>query len=318
MDRQTLLLKAMTYDYPEEIPFSIGILPAVWKQHENEIRELVRQYSGFFHKDYVDYNYREQMSERFRVGSTVDEWGCVWSNIEEGLNSMVTGHPVKTREDIRRLVIPTDRDGNIPHGFFYLRLLDLRGFEEIMLDFAEECGELQILIDKVVEYNCIQLEKKIENTGQIVYFGDDLGMQKGLAIGPEKWRKYLKPGFKKIYDMVRRAGKYVYMHTDGMIYEIIPDLFECGVQMVNPQYRANGLENLLRVCRGKYPINLDLDRQLFPFASPGECKEHVRQCVEAFYMPSGGLAINIEIGPDIPIANVEALLQAADEYRTFC
>jgi len=74
-----------------------------------------------------------------------------------------------------------------------------------------------------------------------------------------------------------------------MIYEIIPDLFDAGVNMVNPQYRANGLDNLVRVCKGKFPVNLDLDRQMFPFASPKQCEDHVRECVEAFICPPEGL-----------------------------
>ena len=42
---------------------------------------------------------------------------------------------------------PAVNDG-LPHGFMYLRLADLRGFEELMIDFAEEPPELQMLIDK--------------------------------------------------------------------------------------------------------------------------------------------------------------------------
>jgi len=199
----------------------------------------------------------------------------------------------------------------------YLRLLDLRGFEEAMIDFAEECDELQILVDKVLEYNCRQIEVALPGSGEIMYFGDDLGMQHGLAIGSEKWRKYLKPCYKKLFSMVRGAGKYVYMHTDGMIYEIMPDLAECGVNMINPQYRANGLDKLVRVCKGRIPINLDLDRQLFPFATPSQLDDHVRECVEALYLPSGGLGLHFEFNFEVPLQNADALLNAARKYKVY-
>ena len=185
------------------------------------------------------------------------------------------------------------------------------------MDFAEEPPELQILIDKVAEYNRLQVLEVLKKDNPVVYFGDDLGMQNSLAIGPGKWRKYLKPAFAKIYAPVRDAGKLVYMHTDGMIHEIIPDLFDCGVNMVNPQIRANGLDNLVRVCKGRYPMNLDLDRQLFPFATPDECRAHVRECVEALALPTGGLGLVIEIGPCVPTENIRALLQTAEEYRYY-
>ena len=83
----------------------------------------------------------------------------------------------------------------------------------------------------------------------------------------------------------------IYMHTDGCIYDIIPDLNDCGVNIINPQFRANGLENLKRVTRGegrnKMAVNLDLDRQLFPFAKPSQIEDHIMQCVEELYLPSG-------------------------------
>ena len=51
----------------------------------------------------------------------------------------------------------------------------------------------------------IQIEASAAQMGEIAYFGDDLGMQRGLAIGPAKWRKYLKPCFMKMYRRVRES-----------------------------------------------------------------------------------------------------------------
>ena len=313
----SLLLKAMTYDYPEELPVSVGALPAMWKFYGNELVRLASEYPDLI-KNIPDIEkLDENMPAAYRYGGYTDEWGCVWSNIEDGMNSIVTSHPVPRREDILTLKVPEYGGGNIEHGFMYLRLLDLRGFEEAMLDFAEECEELKILINKVLDYNCMRIERLLPGVTDIMHFGDDLGMQKGLAVGPDKWRKYLKPCFMKMFGMVRGAGKYVYLHTDGCIYEIMPDLAECGATMINPQVRANGLNNLERVCKGKIPINLDLDRQLFPFATPSELDDHVRECVETLYLPQGGLGLSIELNYEVPLDNVAAIFSAARKYRKY-
>jgi hypothetical protein len=201
----------------------------------------------------------------------------------------------------------------------YLRLAALRGFEEIMTDFAEEPPELQMLIDVVLQHNLRQAA--LWNAGgprsepDIVYLGDDLGMQTSLAMGPEKWRKYLKPAFRAIVQAFRSNNRYVYLHTDGHIHEIIPDLIECGVNVVNPQFRANGLENLARTCKGKVCVDLDLDRQLFPFATPGQLDAHVRSAVEALGAPEGGLWLKAEIDEGVPLENVEAICVALEKYR---
>jgi len=312
-----LLIKAATYNYPEQIPVGFGILPAVFIRYGDDVKKILEKHEDLVGGWWQGYDPYANLSESYRKGGYTDPWGCIWSNEFDGMAAIVTGHPVPTRADVHTMKLP-EGDAGLPHGFMYLRLLDLRGFEEAMIDFVEEPPELQMLIDKVLEYNIGQIKKLLENNSEpMVYFGDDLGMQKGLAIGPEKWRKYMKPCFGAIYKLCKDAGKLIYMHTDGDIHEIMPDLQECGVDMINPQIRACGLDNLERVCKGKIPINLDLDRQLFPFGTPAEIRAHVYECVERLYLPEGGLGLSIEIGPDYPLENIEAICEAASEIRYY-
>ena len=311
-----LYVKAITWQSPASIPVTVFIMPTLWNKYPEEIRELTSRHSDLFDKPGEPFSYEGWTT--YHTGAHVDEWGCVWSNIKEGQESIVTGHPVKRREDIVNLKIPDDRTGRMPHGFMYLRLLDLRGFEEAMLDFAEEPPELQILIDKVLEYNLLQTDVAVrKNREKVQVQGDDLGMQSGLAIGREKWVKYLKPCFTRIFEKMHKAGKLVFMHTDGCIYEILPDLREAGADMVEVQYRANGLANLVRVCKGKIPINLDLDRQYLPFATPAGIENHVRECIEAFYLPEGGLGIFLSLDDDVPLEIAEAAVAAVDKFRFY-
>ena len=312
-----LIIKALNYDYPEEIPINFWFLPAVMKARGDEVKAAMQRYPAFFGDSWLDYDYEKELPVTYRVGDSVDAWGCVWSNAYEGMEFYVTGHPLPHREGILSLEVPT-ADMGIPHGYMYLRLLDLRGFEEAMMDFAEECDELQILIDKVCEYNVRQNHIVCKNEPlPLVKVGDDLGMQKGIAIGAQKWRKYMKPAFTKIHSVCKDYGKYLYMHTDGDIIEIMPDIIETGVDIINPQYRANGIDRLEEVCKGKIPIMLDLDRQLFPFCSPQDVRDHLRETIERLYLPQGGLGINIEIGIDVPMDNILALMEEADKMRIY-
>ena len=315
-----LLKQAILYQYPESIPVSVSILPAAWIKYGAELQRLCDEYPQFFGSRKVDLdNIDSIIAPTYHAGEHIDEWGCVWSNLREGMESIVTGHPIKSEEDIFNLQIPPNRDGRLPHGFMYLRLLDLCGFEFAMTLFAEEDEALQVLIDKVLEYNVYQVEAILPRIGDIVYFGDDNGMQRGLAIGSERWRKYIKPCYAKLYGIVKqnKPDALIYMHTDGCIWEIMPDLVECGVDMINPQFSANGLDNLVRVCRGRIPINLDLDRQLFPLATRSQLHDHVAECVESLYLPEGGLGLNVELNYEIPLDNMAAILDAVEEYRFY-
>ncbi len=316
------LAQAIRMESPDTIPVSVGMLPAAWMKYGSELQRLVDQYPQFFHGLKMDLSkVEENLPASYRKGVYFDEWGCEWHNEHAGNESIVVKHPVHTEQDVFDLKIPSCRDGRLPHGFMYLRLLDLVGFENAMVWFAEEDEVIETLIDKVLEYNIYQVAAVLNRMDEIIYFGDDLGMQKGLAIGVRRWRKYLKPCFRKLYGMIKayKPDQLIYMHTDGCIWEIMPDLIECGVDIINPQYRANGLDNLVRVCRKEHviPINLDLDRQLFPVATRSQLFDHVAECVESLYLKEGALGLSVELNYEIPLENMAAVLDAVEKYRFY-
>ena len=310
-------LKALRFEHPDTIPVSLGILPAAWMKYRERLDEIADRFPVVFgghRKKDRDY---DAVGGTYMAGEHVDPWGYVWRNIKTGMEAFVTKHPVKTRADVHTLKAPEENAG-FPHGFMFLRLTYLRGFEDAMLDFAEEPPELQMLIDTVLEYNLQQAEIRLSQLTDgptIVHFGDDLGIQDALPISPKQWRDYLKPCFAQIYRPFREAGHYVYMHTDGHILEIIPDLIDCGVNVINPQVGANGIDHLARACKGKVCVDLDLDRQLFPYWSPREINAHIREAVEKLGSTQGGLWLKAEIGEDIPMANIEAICAGLAEYR---
>ncbi len=150
-----------------------------------------------------------------------------------------------------------------------------------------------------------------------MYFGDDLGTQHSLPISPEKWRRYFKPCYSKLYRICHEAGHYVYMHSDGHILPIIEDLLECGVDVINPQVGANGLDNLVKLCKGKVCVDLDLDRQMFPFVKPEQIFSHIEEAIIKLGSPEGGLWLKASIGPEVPIENIDAICAALSNYKSY-
>jgi len=310
--------KAARWLHPDYIPVSVGILPSAWMKYRDELHQLANRHPILFGPQDQPPDYDAMAGGTYLAGEHVDAWGCVWSNVHTGQEAIVTGHPLPRREDVRRLK-PPDVDVGLPHGFMYLRLADLRGFEELMLDFAEEPPELQMLIDIVLAYNLRQLENALawQDGPSLMSFGDDLGMQRSLPMSPAQWRRYLKPCYAELFGRCRDAGHRVYLHSDGHIIEIIPDLIECGVHVINPQIRANGLDNLVRMCKGIVCVSLDLDRQMFPFCTPADIDRHVRQAVEALGAPEGGLWLEAEVDDGVPLENIEAICCALETYRGY-
>lgn len=319
-------MKAYTFNFPEYLPVTMGLYQPTWVRHGEALEELVLSHPNLF-PNHKKGDWRQIIASRppvwqYELGRHTDHWGCVWDNIKEGHDSICVAPALPDLDKVDELPIPEQNVG-LEHGILFLRLTYLRGYEECMIDFAEERPEFYRLIEKVMTYNMRQVKIALDYTppGGIIGFADDLGMQTSLPTGPEKWRKILGPCFKRMFAPCKEKGTLVSLHSDGHIWEIIPDLHDCGLDIINPQFRANGLDNLKTVTRGsgrnRMAVHLDMDRQLYPFATPSQLEDHVMECVEALALPEGGLSLYVEVSEDIPLVNIKALAEALEKARLF-
>ena len=335
-------LKTATFDHPWWTPANSGILPAAWIKYREELEAVMLSHPRLFPGQRKGARDFDQLSNpTHRVGRFTDAWGCVWENKTPGMVGQVTGHPLadwaafeswmppdpmkdaafeprnwaRVREDLAAAKRDgrTAGGGGLAHSLFFLLLTDLRGFENALVDMAIDEPRLQQLIAIIQRYNVTVIREYLKLGAEVMYFGEDLGMQHALPMSPAMWRHYIKPTYEAMFGPCRDAGVPVYLHCDGRILEIIPDLIEVGVRILNPQFRANGLEGLVRVARGRVAINQDLDRQLFPFASPAQLEDHVAETHAALSLPEGGLMLLAEIGQDVPLANIDAIWGAMEQ-----
>jgi uroporphyrinogen decarboxylase len=124
----------------------------------------------------------------------------------------------------------------------------------------------------------------------------------------------LKPLFEPLFRKIRAAGSIVLLSSDGRILDIIDDLVEYGLQVHDPQLRANGLPDIKKVYKGKLCINLDLDRQGFPFQTPAQLRDEVNRVVGELGDTRGGLMLLAAVYGTVPMANIEALCDAMEDY----
>lgn len=71
---------------------------------------------------------------------------------------------------------------------------------------------------------------------QIVETADDLGAKENLLISPTLYRKFIKPADLELNRVIHEVapGAKLFKHSDGAIFQIIPDLIGTGVDILNP------------------------------------------------------------------------------------
>lgn len=337
-------LKAVQFDSPDWTPCRVGLMPATWMKYREDVEQVVLAHPRLFpgyakgSKDFDRIDY-----PLYELGRRTDAWGTVWENVAQGLDSHPVGFPLEDWSALEGYTPPDPltqdlfgprpdwekvkqglaaakargdlaTGGGLSHGFMYMRLFYLRGFQNLMLDLATDDPRLGRLIRMVEDYNAPVIRKCLQCGAEFMSFGDDLGLQRALPMSPAMWRRFIRPSYDRLFRPCRQADVPVYLHTDGHVLEIIPDLIEVGVRVLNPQIRANGLEGLKELAKGKVCIDQDLDRQLWPFATPSQIEEHIGTVFEGLFLPEGGLMLFAECEPDVPLENIDAICAALEKF----
>jgi len=340
-------LRTLEMRYPDWIPVSVGVLQAAWHKYREKLEEIFSRHKLIFANFKKGTVCFDCFGVRRKGTLLTDEWGCVWRFEVDGLAGQVVRNPLKDWSRLGRFEPPDPElglpsEGNpmisweaveeaianrkqegalvaasMPHGFMFMRLHYLRGFANLMKDFATDEPRLQELIDIVTRYN-LDLVKRLVGMGvDVVSFGDDLGLQDRMPISQTKFRKYIFPSYCTTFNEVRRSGARVYLHSDEHIMEVIDDIIESGVSVINLQDKVNGVENIARKCKGRVAVNLDIDRQwLLPFGKPEDIEREVTREIRVLGSRRGGLMMQPELNIDVPLENIEAILQTLEDNMT--
>jgi uroporphyrinogen decarboxylase len=158
----------------------------------------------------------------------------------------------------------------------------------------------------------------------IIKIGDDLGSQDNLLISPTLYREILKPVHADLIAFIKSKTKAkVFFHSDGDIFDLIPDFIEIGVDILNPiQSGAGRMSDLARL-KKTYGADLTfcgaIDTQrILPYGSPAEVRSEVRRVIDLLG-PGGGymLAAVHTVMDEVPAANILAMVDAVREYGPY-
>jgi len=336
-ERENILRNA-SYQGHQWIPQYVYVSPAYWQVAREGMERICLRHPALFpgaREGEVDYDAGVRPAEDRRV---TDAWGCGWIYDIDGLDGLVIEHPLadwsaldtwrpppvpEFTEDDARALRQARAEGRMAvcgseHGYLFMRLFYLRGFDAFMEDVAHVDPRLERLADVVTDYWAARFRPYVEAGIDRLSVADDLGTQTASLLGPKHFRRLLLPRYKRLLAPARRSGAHVAMHHDGYVMDIIDQVIEAGVNIVNPQDLVNGIDNLAREVKGRACIHLDVDRQtVMPHGSPGDVRDLVAEEVRKLGSPAGGLEMVVGIYPPTPLENVAALCDAFDAYRTY-
>ncbi|MEM2489231.1 MAG: uroporphyrinogen decarboxylase family protein [Thermoplasmata archaeon] len=204
----------------------------------------------------------------------------------------------------------------------------LRGYANFLIDLVKRKNFAHHLEEKLLEYHKKNLKFWLEGAKdyvQIVVFGgDDLGTQTGPQISPKVYREMIQPYQKELYQYVKKnSNLFVFLHSCGSIYHLLPDIIDAGVDIINPvQISAKYMDpiKLKREFGDEITFwggGVDTQRVLGT-CTPDKVSENVLANIKAF--ASGGgfvFAVVHNIQPNVPPENIIAVFETVKKHGKY-
>lgn len=324
MDSRRLVTQTLNFESPSRIPRHLWLLPWAEKRYPDYVKKIRQLYpDDIVQAPAVYKNPLNLTGGKYQAGVYVDEWGCKFVNMEDGLMGIVHEPLIKDWLDLdtfrtpeAALDIDTDainRFCRATDKFVYAggivrpleRFQFLRTMEQSMTDVLfEEPGFVELL-NRIHVHFCKEVEVWAKTEVDAIFLMDDWGTQHAMMLSPEVFRKYFKPMYREYCEIARHHGKYVFMHSDGNIAEILPELVEVGINALNSQLFCMDMDRLSREVAGKITFWGEIDRQnILPNGSEADVRNAVDLVYRKLYR-NGGVIAQCEFGP---AANPENIL----------
>jgi uroporphyrinogen decarboxylase len=215
-----------------------------------------------------------------------------------------------------RIAQYSDRFRVFQIGFsLYERAWTLRGMQNLLMDFYDHPDFVHDLLNAIVDYNIAQVKEALKYDIDAVYFGDDWGQQRGLQMGAPLWRKFIYPVLKRMYGVVRDAGKYVFIHSCGDVDELFDDLIGIGLNCFNPfQPEVMDVAALMKQYRGRLTFHGGLSTQkTLPYGTVEDVRRETKWLLELGREGGYIFAPAHDVEGDVPLENMLAFIEAVQE-----
>ena len=182
------------------------------------------------------------------------------------------------------------------YGDIYTLVWTLLGFEDFSFAMIDNTELIDALYEKIggIIYSLFKTMSTFDQIGAL-WYSDDIAYQTGLMVSPSHYRDYLFPWMKKIGDLCKE-NDYIYLyHSDGILWDVMDDLYDCGVNVLQPiERKAMNIKEVKERVGDKFGLigNVDLSYTLTR-GTPEETAEEVKGLIREMG-PGGGYAVGSE------------------------
>jgi len=209
-------------------------------------------------------------------------------------------------------------------GVGFLHHVQMRSYDRIFYDLMDDAWmETYMNLNRAFFVPYFEnIFKYADGLIDIVRADEDLGSMDRMLLSPGMWRKWYKPLWKEVFDICKKHGAKIWMHSCGYCRPILDDFLEIGVDILNPipPYVKDSDPLEMKQTYGKILVldgGVDQMNVLVggtPQMVDQEVKLRIEQCA-----PDGGFILSPSQGftNDISMQNMAAFFEAGIKYGQY-
>lgn len=190
---------------------------------------------------------------------------------------------------------------------------------QLFMDIMTEPATSNFLLDRITDIVAGSARHLARADIDLLILGDDIAMQTGMLMSLDMWRENFKPRLKRVIQAAKEVKPdiHVFYHSDGNVWDAIPDLIEAGIDVLNPvQPECMDPAQVKREFGDRLSFFGTISVQkTMPFGTPDDVRAEVKLRMETVGR-NGGLLLapSHVLQPDTPWENIVAFFNAIEEF----
>lgn len=328
----------------EHIPVDFFMCPSLEKRFE----QYAQEHGITFAFDHVHLDnglkwisaeesvFRKYYREPLKEGTTFDGYGVAYSPGSAAAYHMTQmHHPMADFDSVEQVLaypfpellrreVPLNKTGDkVTMGHMQCTVWEqswyLRGMENLMMDMMMEDPIATAILDKVTDISCQNAAAYAEAGADILFLGDDIGMQHTPLMSRELYCQWIKPRLARVIREARKKKEdiLIFYHSCGYVESFIPDLIEAGVDVLDPvQPECMDFEAIHEQFGEQISFHGTIGTQTtMPYGTPEEVRNAVFRNLDIAGQKGGLLVAPTHmLEPEVPPENIAAYIQACHDY----
>ena len=196
----------------------------------------------------------------------------------------------------------------------------LRGMNELMTDMLTDAPMAEALLDKITDNAVLRARAFAEAGADVIFLGDDVGMQRTIMMSESMYCEWLKPRLKRVIDAAREVRRdiLVFYHSCGYVLPLIDHLIDAGVDVLDPvQPECMDFQLVHERFGDRLSFHGTIGTQTtMPFGTSEDVRGMVFRNLD-IAGKKGGLLVEPThlLEPEVPTENLVAYISACRDYR---